>query len=206
MVTDYAPMFEQLLWENARSLLSSGWKREHNPGAPFDFGENHLREHARSALLSGEYIPPPAWPRLVIERKVNGDRIEAGHRHGAIDYFFTQSSLDDKLDLTELLATCEVGGPTRPKLLSGSQFNWYPKILDDIEKQLWRARHAPTVQHCLAVFIRPRSGYDVRVDFSSVLQTMLTGITDAQVGNLTWSERADIRGLHLAIFPVTSRS
>lgn len=201
-MADYASMFSELLWDNCSALLRSGWKRDRNPGAPFPFGENHLRKHVQSALRSGDYVPPPTWPELFVERQVNGDRRQVGHRHGAIDYFFVPERLDRTFLLSELLATCEVKGPTRPKFLRpGSRKNWYPKIVGDLEKQSWRARYSPGA-HYLAVFVQPRKGYDILADFPAVLRTM--PVANVQIIDRKWSERSDIPGLYLHVFQLTS--
>lgn len=202
---DYPKMFEKLLWDNCRDLLDSGWARNRNFGAPFGFGEAQLRKHIQTAIRNGTYVLPTDWPDLLIERKVDCDRSEVGHRHGAVDYVFGPQGCAGKPNLTDLFATYEVGGPTRPKLLEGSKDNWYPKILKDIEKQCWRARYAPTVEHFVAVFVQPRLCNDVHADFYAVLQTMLKSVSGAQAGEVLWSERPPIANLFLAIFQITPR-
>ena len=200
---NYAAMFQDVLWDNCLALLKSPWKRDRNPGAPSAFGETHLRNYVQKALKSRLYIPPSTWPQLVVERGVQGDRKDAAHRHGAVDYFFTAKGDERSLHLSDLLASCEVGGPTRPKLLAGSQANWYPKIVADIEKQLWRASHAGTGHHFVSVFIQPRSGYEVEADFGAVLRTMIIPLPDATLGDVVWSRRADdVPDLHLVTLRV----
>jgi hypothetical protein len=201
IVLEHVDIFQELLWGNCRTLLGNGWERDRNLGAPFKFGENHLREHIRKAVDSGRYIPPAEWPELRVEKKVCGDR----DGHGAIDYFLVPKGVKGQLSLSDVLATCEVKGPTRPKLLEGSQKNWYPKVLADIEKQLWRARCAEAAQHFVCVFVQPRNGGSVTADFDAVLAGMLAKVPEACLGRTLWSQHPDVSGLHLATINVRSR-
>jgi hypothetical protein len=113
----YGKYFAEMIEANVKTLMLNDRIRERNPQAPFPFGENDFRKHLRS----GAYDPPPDWPDLAIERRVKNDT----EGHGGVDYFlFLPSATSQKHDLNEVLATCEVGGPTRPIFLRGSRRNW----------------------------------------------------------------------------------
>ncbi len=189
-------MFAQVLQENIRGLGNSDWKRTRNPGAPFIFGENHLRKQIRS------YTTPPGWPHLVVERKVENDFMEPGRRHGGVDYFFVPQDQTKAFALGEVLATCEVGGPTRPKLLLGSRGNWYPKIVADIRKQLWRANAAPNAEHYLGLLIKPLAGTAVRKEIERALKSMLEEVPGAQFVEASWTELSDVKRLNVVVMRV----
>ena len=202
--SDYGVMFAEILDTNIRELVKSGWKRGRNPGAPFVFGENHLRKYVRSALENAHYTVPPGWPTLLVERHVDGDLKGAEKRHGGVDYLMVQSPPVGRLRLADVLATCEVGGPTRPKLLDGSQRkrNWYPKIVADIQKQCWRAHAAPNGKHYVALLVRPRTGSDIRSDLARVIEVMLREVGDAELLESSWREMKGVQDLNLVIFQV----
>ena len=192
----YGEMFAEVLDQSIRTLLSSSWRRKRNPGAPFSFGENHLRKQIRS------YRVPSEWPQLVVERKVRGDLEGPGKSHGGVDFFFIQQTTAISPKLTDVLASCEVGGPTRPKLLLGSKNNWYPKIVADIRKQAWRATVAPTGEHYLGLMIKPGPDSIVRKEFPVVLKSMLEEVPEANLVEVSWSELTDVGKLTVIVLRV----
>ena len=194
--TPYATMFAETLQTCVRDLMSGLWRRDRNPGAPFHFGENHLRKQIR------EFTPPPTWPRLRIERHVAGDLEEKDKKHGGVDLFFTDSCAPEDIQLQNVLATCEVGGPTRPILLRGSRENWYPKILADIRKQLWRAQAAPGGEHFVGLMVKYSNAATVREDFYRAADSMLKETTGAVIVESSWSELPEAPKLKIAILQI----
>jgi hypothetical protein len=193
---DYGKYFGTMLRDIAVSIWNSEFEREHNPGAPFRFGENHLRKAARC------FVPPVDWPQLGIERCLSNDIGEDGRPHGGVDYFFARPDEPCVSDLRHAMATCEVGGPTRPAMLQGSRVNWYPKIVADLRKQVGRAKATPNGQHYLGLFIRPVRNSDVRRDFNAVINSMLLEVPDAQLTTSYWEQLPQLKSMTIAVFRV----
>ena len=185
---NYGEYFAEMIETNVDDLMQRGPVRERNSGAPFVFGENHFRKHMRA------YKPPTHWPRLVIDRRVQND-IQG---HGGVDYCFLSSS-SSKPDISDVLATCEVKGPTRPALLRGSKENWYPDIVRDIKKQVGRATIAPDAQHYLGLMIVPPPDSDVRRELAAVFAEMLREVPQAKLIECSWT---DLKGLHIVVYRV----
>jgi hypothetical protein len=188
-LTDYGKYFAEMIETNVTSLIQSSPVRERNSNAPFAFGENYFRKHMRA------FKAPEHWPELVIERRVRNDSQGLG-RNGCIDYFFQSAAASSRPDISEVLATCEVGGPTRPVLLLGSTTNWYPKIVRDIKKQVGRAIQSPNTQHYLALLITPSPNLDVRSALELVFVSMLREVPQAELLDCSW---AYCKGLHIAV-------
>jgi hypothetical protein len=196
---DCGTYFGKMLQDLAVAIWNSDFERDRNPGAPFRFGENHLRKAAKG------YVPPLAWPRLGIERHLSNDIGEDGRPHGGVDYFLEPVDEPNISDIRHAVATCEVGGPTRPALLRGSRANWYPKIVEDLRKQTGRARVAPAGQHYLGLFVNPARNSDVKRDFDNVLQSMLLEVPAARVTTSHWGELQEAKNLNIVVLHVTNR-
>lgn len=192
----YGLMFADMLHRSIRNLTQGSWERDRNPGAPFRFGENHLRNALRS------YINPVEWPPLVIERSVEGDLEENDQQHGGVDLFFAPNRSPEHCHLLDVLATCEVKGPTRKAFLSGSRRNWYPKIVADLRKQRWRVRAAPAGEHYLGLMVQPRLGYSIRAEFLRVITTMLEEVPDTDLEETSWVDLPDVEHLNVIVLRV----
>jgi hypothetical protein len=189
-VQNYGKYFAELIEENVATLIESGFQRERNAGAPHKFGENHLREHIRKNIVATE------WPHLVFERRLAND-----NDHGNVDYCFLKPRRS-RFDLNEVLATCELKGPTRRSFLKGSKRNWYPAILADLKKQLVRAKLAPSAQHYLALIITPVDGADVRDRLNTVFDQMLGEVHEAKI---TYLPCIKVHGLYVILSRVEPR-
>ena len=193
----YSEYFADLLVNNIPSLT---YVRTRNFGAPFNFNENVLRDHIKERIADGLYKPPGHWPKLVIEQMVKNDI--PGERLGKrrIDYFFLASTSSSKPDIWDVLARCEVKGPTRPAFLKGSQKNWYPDIVKDIRAQAGRSAIAPEGEHHLAVMVRPIHDADrvadTRERLAGVFARMLQDVPEAglaEFGRMVLA-RSDVQG------------
>jgi hypothetical protein len=198
----FGSYFSDFFQRSIRNLISSDFKRLKNPGAPFKFGENHLREHIRTILNNGSFALPAEWPPFLFERKVQDDSSIFGNRHGGVDYFFVKDRSAQRYSLNEILATCEMKGPTRPKLLQGSKVNWYEGVREDLKKQVSRATNAPQGEHYVAILLQPLSGGDTRTAFANVLDSLLTEIQVAKTFEAHWTQMADVDNLNIVILRV----
>jgi len=113
--------------------------------------ENHLRKIFKN--IANKINQELHFPKLIIEKKINDDYQDAQDSHGCTDYFFAKD-YSQTYDFSNVLATFEVKGPTRPSLLKGSKKNWYPKILKDVRKQLWRSINFPHTSNYVAIIFR----------------------------------------------------
>jgi hypothetical protein len=133
------------------NMTNSCFARDKNQQAPAKFGENHLR---KALIKATEEINQKLHtPKLIIEKKINGDYQDDYDSHGCADYFFAKNNFEDH-DFSNVLATFEVKGPTRPSLLKGSKKNWYPKILKDVRKQLWRSLNFPHTSNYVVIIFK----------------------------------------------------
>jgi hypothetical protein len=194
--SNYGLMFADVLHRSIRNLTHGSWKRDRNPGAPFHFGENHLRKALRS------HIHPVEWPPLVIERSVAGDLVEKDKQHGGVDLFFAPHGSEERCHLSDVLATCEVKGPTRRAFLGGSRRNWYPKIVADLRKQRWRAGTAPAGEHYLALMVQPRPGSATRAEFLRVITSILEEVPNTYLEETSWVEMPDVEQLNVIVLQV----
>ena len=153
----YPVKFGKLLELVIVDILNSGFKRTKNPGAPYYFSENHLRKHF--SIFIENTKDANLFPKLVIERKIIGDFKSSNREHGGTDYFYV-NSLSENYNSSDVLATYEVKGPTRPILFKGSKVNWYPKIIEDIKKQAWRNLNFPNKENYIVLIINSPKNID----------------------------------------------
>jgi hypothetical protein len=188
-------MFAEMLESNIR-LAYTTTIRTCNHGAPFAICEEHVREAAKS------FSRPSEWPHLVVERKIQGDFKDDHKGHGGIDYFFAANASPKLWHLRDVLATCEVKGPTRPALLTGSKRNWYPKIVADVQKQLWRASQALTGEHYLGLMILPHPGSATREGFLRTLTSIQEKVPAVALIESSWVELQDVEKLNVVVLRV----
>lgn len=191
----YGLMFAEMLQWNIRSAFTST-KRTCNHGAPFPFGEQHVRKAAKS------FSCPFDWPRLIVERKILGDFKDDDKQHGGVDYFFAANASSELWHLSDILATCEVKGPTRKAFLAGSEKNWYRSIVADVRKQLWRANEAPAGEHYLGLMIQPRPGSATREEFLPIIASILEKVPNADLIETSWAELPDVEKLNVVVLRV----
>jgi hypothetical protein len=143
--------FSEYLILALNDMTNSCFARDKNHQAPAKFGENHLRKSFKKA--TNKINQDLHSPKLIIEKKINGDYQYDYDSHGCADYFFAKNNSEDH-DFSNVLATFEVKGPTRPSLLKGSKKNWYPKILKDVRKQLWRSLNFPHTSNFVVIIFK----------------------------------------------------
>jgi hypothetical protein len=176
----YPVKFGKLLELVIVDILNSGFKRTKNPGAPYYFSENHLRKHF--SIFIENTKDANLFPKLVIERKIIGDFKSSNREHGGTDYFYV-NSLSENYNSSDVLATYEVKGPTRPILFKGSKVNWYPKIIEDIKKQAWRNLNFPNKENYIVLIINSPKNIDTHNDIKNLYKVM-----EDDVGNVKLSE------------------
>jgi hypothetical protein len=131
-------------------LFKYGTLRDGRTGIGLGFRENDLRNAVKSLHKAA-----PGGSVLLVEQKLSGDVTTKGKKVGRADYVLVKRGSRVPPPLTNVLATCEVKGPTRAAFLDPDSFrrNWALRGLIDVKKQMARARAAPAAEHHVAFLI-----------------------------------------------------
>jgi hypothetical protein len=197
----YAFNFGEALKIIINNLMNSDFECNKNLGAPFSFNENNLRKHFSDCIENINLNN--LNPKLIIERNIDGDLKSINKRHGGTDYFYVNKSCDT-YHHSDVLATFEVKGPTRPSLLKGSKVNWYPKIITDIKKQMWRNLNFSNCSNYIVLLIKSNDIH-THNQVMSLYKVMEDDITGVNLDECFW-ESIFFRSspLHISIARVSS--
>lgn len=197
-----AKKFGEALKIVIRNLMTSDFERTKNLGATFSFNENNLRKHFSDCIKNTILLN--SHPKLVVERKIEGDFTSTTKKHGGTDYFYV-NEISDSYHHSEILATFELKGPTRPILLKGSKVNWYPAIILDIKKQLWRNINFANSSNYVVLLIKPHKKFDTHEKILSLFNDMENEISNVKLEECFWEPflfRSAM--LYISIFRVVS--
>ena len=197
--SNYGLMFADVLHRSIRNLTHGSWKRDRNPGAPFHFGENHLRKALRS------HIHPVEWPPLVIERSVAGDLVEKDKQHGGVDLFFAPYGsrsvvISRMFSLRARLRDQRGGVSWRIKK------ELHPKIVADLRKAALASRNGPR-RRTLSRFdgaTSPWLRHPCRVSSSNHFNSRRS--TNTYLEETSWVEMPDVEQLNVIVLQVLPKT
>lgn len=174
-------LFGQSLCLVINDLINSDFRRSKNLGAPFSFSENHLRKQFTTNIA--KLNDKKNGLILEFEKHICDDYKSSNKNHGGTDYFYVHE-LSDCYSSSMVISTFEVKGPTRPSLLKGSKKNWYPKIVKDVEKQVWRNKNFSSNLNYIVLLFTPLNNFDTHTLAQSFYKTV-----EEEVGNVKLIER-----------------